>query len=1004
MPGVLGHDFYEIIKPRRYPLTPGAEDPRPVIFLTTRTSGTGSIWRIITKIAHRHYRLYGFDWLDGLDHNGVYRLEDALVAPAPAIVAAQTIWPIKLDPGRYRFIVNARDPRDLLCNLYSWQFEHGNLEGDATFLRDKSRRALAKSVDDYVLKRDIESFFAPILEIAPQVSPENLHLSTYAMLCCHFDPFIESLAAFLRIDLSPEIRRSLESERIEKLAGNPAWIGNSWSGADLGPGRFRRELKPATVEQLNRTYGTVLDFLRRYDDARVAETYALNPAVQTPVGTTGGPPLTEAARAPDRARRLELASLTALRDKDLEQATKIAGDLLRLTPESPDAWALEARIYQARGDAQAAVDRLRQAIVFAPEREQYYALAIDALTAAQKPAAALALCRLMLANGLNPRDVLVKRAQIFAISGRLAASERCMEKALALDPTNDDDWCLLARLRIEGGKDQAALEALQSALELRPHRAETLVLFGETAAHCGQPGLAKEILKAALWSKPKDPQVQAAYARHLLENADEAGQAAFTAWQLSQQSAGRRAWQRFRKKWSRGRYKSGLTALAAFPVAWLKDLGGQRTQGPARGSGANRPLRLLLLMDSLNGGGVQSVMLRLAEGFRDAGLEVTLAVMNGNGELRPQAEALAPLLDINALHVPSFAAAWTSLRTLVYYFTATGLGWPLYGLKALLLGAPGVAEALRRVEPDIALSATTRCNLALLAAGPVSGSRAKLVISEHTNLSAVLESKLHEEGKRRRIAGVVGGLYSGADSVVAVSLGLRQDLLDFLGLPPNNVRTIYNPAFEADLQAQAASPTEEPWLADKELPVCVAIGRISEQKGYDTLLEALALVNHERPLRLLAIGGADKKHHLELQKRLVARCADLGLAGMVKFLGFRSDCPALLSRADLYVLASRYEGFGLTLVEAMALGVPVVSTDCPSGPSEILEHGRFGTLVPPDDPPALARAMLETLSHPYNGTPARARAEAFSCDVAVNAYLALFEGLQRGNENFASTL
>ncbi len=576
--GIPGHDFYEIIKPRRQPLSTGVEDPRPVIFLTTRTSGTGSIWRIITKIAHRHYHLYGFDWLDGLDHNGVYRLEDALVAPAPAIVVAQTIWPIKLDPGRYRFIVNARDPRDLLCNLRSWQFEHGNLEGDAAFLRDKSRRALAKSVDDYVLKRDIESFFTPILDIAPQVSPENLHLSTYAMLCCHFDPFIEGLAAFLHIDLSPEILRSLESERVEKLTGNPAWIGNKWSGADLGPGRFRRELKPATIEQLNRTYGPVLDFLRRHDDVRVAETYALNPDIPIPVGGAGQ----EAARAPDGARQLELASLTALRDNDLEQAAKIAGDLLRLTPEDPDAWALEARIYLAKGDAPAAVGRLRQAIALEPGREQYYALAIDTLTALQKPAAALALCRLMLANGLNQKDILVKRAHIFGSSGRLATAERCMEKALALDPTNDDDWCRLARLRIAGGKDQAALQALQSALELSPHRAELLVLFGETAARCGRPGIAKEMFMAALWSKPKDTQVQAAYARYLLDNADEAAQADFSVWQLGQQSAGRRTWQRFRKKWSRGRYKSALVILAHFPAACLKDLGCRRIQGPDR--------------------------------------------------------------------------------------------------------------------------------------------------------------------------------------------------------------------------------------------------------------------------------------------------------------------------------------------------------------------------------------------------------------------------------------
>ncbi len=163
----------------------------------------------------------------------------------------------------------------------------------------------------------------------------------------------------------------------------------------------------------------------------------------------------------------------------------------------------------------------------------------------------------------------------------------------------------------------------------------------------------------------------------------------------------------------------------------------------------------------------------------------------------------------------------------------------------------------------------------------------------------------------------------------------------------------------------------------------MTVGRLKRVKNHALLIRAFAKVSEIQPARLMIVGDG------ELRDELEALIAELGLGGKVVLPGFVNDPTPLYRSADLFVLSSNYEGFGNVIVEAMACGVPVVSTDCPAGPSEILENGRFGTLVPVGDVDALASAMMSALQTGHDPEVLKRRAAAFAPEVAASKYLDL---------------
>jgi glycosyltransferase involved in cell wall biosynthesis len=287
------------------------------------------------------------------------------------------------------------------------------------------------------------------------------------------------------------------------------------------------------------------------------------------------------------------------------------------------------------------------------------------------------------------------------------------------------------------------------------------------------------------------------------------------------------------------------------------------------------------------------------------------------------------------------------------------------------------------------LSAMTHANVVAIMARALGRVLTRLVVSERSTIS--MEFNRPQQLIGRVIYMLTPLLYPLADGVVSVSKSAAADLIRFTHLPTSAVEFIYNP-FELDrIQALADEKIAHPWFEPGQPPVVLAIGRLNQAKDYQTLIRAFALLHSKGPTsRLLILGEGELRTTLEI---LVTEC---GLTtDEVQIPGFVSNPFSYLARCGVFALSSRYEGLPGALIEAMACGAPVVSTDCPSGPREILEDGRWGVLVPVGDVAALAQAIDTILLTPRAQLPdVRQRARVFDLEPAVNAYLKVL-GLPR---------
>lgn len=359
--------------------------------------------------------------------------------------------------------------------------------------------------------------------------------------------------------------------------------------------------------------------------------------------------------------------------------------------------------------------------------------------------------------------------------------------------------------------------------------------------------------------------------------------------------------------------------------------------------------KIAIFLPSLNGGGAERVMVTLANAFAARGYAVDLVLAVAQGPyLKDVAEAVR-IVDLKVGRV--VLAMWPLLRY------------------------------LRRERPVAMLTAMTHANVVALLAKMLARVSTRLVVSERTTVT--IEVGRAKDLAARIIYASVPLLYSRADGVVAVSQASAADLVGFAGFPASAVEVIYNPFDLPYIQAKAAEPIEHPWFTPGQPPVILAIGRLNEAKDYPALIRAFARLRQHRAARLLILGEGELRFALET---LVAKC---GLtADDVQLPGFVANPFAYLARCAVFVLSSRWEGLPGALIEAMACGAPVVSTDCPSGPHEILEGGRWGALVSVGDENALHGAVDSVLSTPRAQLPdVKLRAADFEQGTAVDAYL-----------------
>jgi glycosyltransferase involved in cell wall biosynthesis len=360
--------------------------------------------------------------------------------------------------------------------------------------------------------------------------------------------------------------------------------------------------------------------------------------------------------------------------------------------------------------------------------------------------------------------------------------------------------------------------------------------------------------------------------------------------------------------------------------------------------------RFAIFMPDLCGGGAERVFLNLATGLASQGYGVDMVLAQAEGPYLEQVPRSVRLLALKHQRLKFF-------RTLA--------------------SLPALVRYLKREQPEAMLSAL-HANIVAVWARRLAGCPTRIVVCEQNTFSERNNSapKLYSWLMPR----LVRSFYPWADAVVAVSGGVADDLSQTMGVPRGYVQVIYNPVVTPDLAEKAKAPLDHPWFREGEPPVILAVGRLTAQKDFGMLIRAFARVRQARPARLMILGEGEDRPLLEDLVR------QLGVEQDVSLPGFVTNPYPYMTHAAMFVLSSRWEGLPTVLVEALYCGTSLISTDCPSGPGEILKNGQYGRLVPVGDDIALAKAIVTTLDHPARHCTSDSW-HLFETDTVVHQYV-----------------
>ncbi len=358
--------------------------------------------------------------------------------------------------------------------------------------------------------------------------------------------------------------------------------------------------------------------------------------------------------------------------------------------------------------------------------------------------------------------------------------------------------------------------------------------------------------------------------------------------------------------------------------------------------------RICLFVPTLGGGGAERVMVMLANGLARDGHAVDLLVISPAGACRGLLDRRVRLIDL--------------------------------GVKRVLRSFPHLVRYFQRERPAVIVATLYYASVIALLARTVSRAPARIYVRVENSLS---ERMTETRGiKSRLLILAARSLFPAADGIIAVSNGVAEDSIRFLRLDPRRVQTIYNPSFPENIDELADKPIEDVFFGPGP-PIVLAVGALRRSKDYQTLLRAFRTVRDRCDARLVIFGEGEERAILESLIR------SLKLSGCVHMPGFAANPFKYMKHAAVFVLCSRYEGLPSSLIQAMRCGCPVVATDCHSGPSEILDRGHYGSLVPVGDAEALAGAIIRSLGRPTDRRALVARANTFGSERAIMAYRSL---------------
>ena len=404
--------------------------------------------------------------------------------------------------------------------------------------------------------------------------------------------------------------------------------------------------------------------------------------------------------------------------------------------------------------------------------------------------------------------------------------------------------------------------------------------------------------------------------------------------------------------------------------------------------------RIGIVISGVHGGGIERTCLALARTLAERGWQPDLVLLKFSGHYRSAIPDGVPIYRLEFQATSKELQEYCDERKLDVRPIRVGVSQYVMSRTRLRLAYPGlelrdherrfaplVAKYLRAAKPSLLFAAGPQANNTIVLATNALRHRVPTIVSIRTSV----RNAPAYAGRRRQVA---RSLMPIANAVVAVSKGAGREASDVLGLDPDRVHVIYNPALVDEIRELSSVKVSHSWFGEGKPPVILSALREVKQKDWRTLVTAFALVRRVVPARLALLG---RTYSREYQAQVMGLASDLGVKEDVEFLGFDENPFRYMSRARLFVHSSRWEGLGNVLVEAMACGTQVVSTDAPHGPAEILERGKWGRLTRVGDADALARAILETLSE--GGPSSRAlrhRAGDFAMEKVIVEYESLF--------------
>jgi len=350
---------------------------------------------------------------------------------------------------------------------------------------------------------------------------------------------------------------------------------------------------------------------------------------------------------------------------------------------------------------------------------------------------------------------------------------------------------------------------------------------------------------------------------------------------------------------------------------------------------------IAFFLPSFEMGGAQRVIVNIANELSDRDYPIELVCRNKEG---PLLNDIRSNIEITNLSIPDIQHV------------------------GVLPAVPSLIQYFRKSPPKIMFSAMNHVNIPVLLAWKLSRSPTKMIISERNHPSSL------KSIKNKGLYKIASYVYPWADQITANSKGVADDLSNRLGIPREQISVLHNPTVTDSLLNKASNSVSHPWFNNDYPPVVLGVGRLEPQKNFSLLIDSFSVVNNQKDSKLIILGEGSQREMLE------EKIDRLNLEDHIQLPGFVNNPYKYMSEAAVFTLSSNWEGLPNALIEALACGCPVVSTDCPSGPSEILCKGKYGRIVPKNDKGELSNAILETLDESPNENMLRQRAQDFSVE------------------------